>query len=90
MNTMNSFKTLMLAGAAALTIGVGGAMAADSGVATQNYWAARQQAPVGQTVTQGPTVTTTRNSTVQYGSSDFEPFNQPTRPDSSLGVAGGF
>jgi hypothetical protein len=86
MSTMNSLKTLMLAGAAVLSIGVGGAMAAGP-----NYWSAQQQAPAGQTAAnQGRTVTTTRNSTVQYGTSDFAPFEQPARPDPSLGVAGGF
>jgi len=87
MNTRNGFKTLMLAGAAALSIGVGGAMA-QTGAAGTNYWAAQPQA--GQAANQAPTVTTTRNSTVQYGTSDFSAMRQPGTPDPSLGVAGGF
>jgi hypothetical protein len=85
MNTMNSLKTLTLAAAAVLSIGVGGAMAAGP-----NYWSAQQRTTATQAAPQGPTVTTTRNGTVQYGTGDFDPFNQPARPDPSLGVAGGF
>jgi hypothetical protein len=90
MNTMNSLKTLLLAGAAALSIGVGGAMAAGSGVAGPDYWAAQQQAAARQAARQNPTATSSRNSTVQYGSSDVDSLHQPVGADASLGVAGGF
>lgn len=90
MTSMNSLKTLMLAGAAALSIGVGGAMAADSGAAGAN-WGSQQQPRAGQApVNQGSTVTTSRNGTVQFGSSDYDALHQPAVPDPSLGVAGGF
>ena len=46
MTSMNSLKTLMLAGAA-VSIGVGGAMAADSGAAGAN-WGSQQQPRAGQ------------------------------------------
>jgi hypothetical protein len=85
--TMNTFKTLMLAAAAALTIGAGTAMADGSGVAGPDYWAAKQQAEARQAANTGVRVTPAPNSTVQYGSSEYE---QPTRPALGPVVPGGF
>lgn len=82
MITTHSLKTLMLAGAAALSIGVGGAMAASVGT-TQQQAAAPQAA-----ANQNPAMT--QNGTVQYGSSDYDLFHRPVGTDPSLGVAGGF
>jgi hypothetical protein len=91
MNTMTSVKTLMFAAAAALSIGVGSAMASGSGVAGPDYWAAQQQAAARQQAANpNARVTPAPNDTTQYGSSDFE---KPMRvgPDSGLaGASGGF
>ena len=92
MNTMTSVKTLMLAAAAALSIGVGSAMASGSGVAGPDYWATQQQAAARQQAANaGTRATAAPNATTQYGSSDFE---RPMRMgrDSGLdaGAAGGF
>ena len=58
---MNTMKTLMLAGFAALSVGVGTAMAQDGGAASQDYWAQRYFAQV---------VNANREIPVQFGSSD--------------------
>jgi hypothetical protein len=86
MKTMTTMKTLMLAGLGALSIGIGSAMAQDGGGAVQDYWAARQQA-AARLNSQNSAATATRNSTVQYGSSDIE---QPIPHQGVDGVAGGF
>jgi hypothetical protein len=72
MSTFKSMKTLMLAAAAALTIGAGTAMADGNGVAGADYWAAKQQAEARQAANAGGMVTPAPNSTVQYGSSEYE------------------
>jgi hypothetical protein len=70
--TMNTTKTLMLAGFAALSLGVGTAMAQDGGggsfpdYQSTAYKAARDAAV--KTVRQAPA-----NATVQSGSSDTDP-----------------
>jgi hypothetical protein len=58
---MNTMKTLMLAGFAALSLGVGTAMAQDGGGATQDYWAQQYRLQAAKTNHQAP---------VQFGSSD--------------------
>jgi hypothetical protein len=89
MNTMTSVKTVMLAAAAALSIGVGSAMADGSGVAGPDYWAAQQQAAARQQAANGAAkATPAPTDATQYGSSDFErPVN---RGNGLLGAAGGF
>ena len=88
MSTFKSMKTLMLAAAAALTIGAGTAMADGSGVAGPDYWAAKQQAEARQAAAAGR-VTPAPNSTVQYGSSEFEQL-QPVHHGIGPDVPGGF
>jgi len=81
-------KTLMLAGVGALSIGIGSAMAAGSGVTGPDYWAAQEQAAARQAAANpNAGATTNRNATVQYGSSDIE---QPIQRDGVYGAAGGF
>jgi hypothetical protein len=58
---MNTMKTLMLAGFAALSLGVGTAMAQDGGGATQDYWAQQYRLQAAKANHGAP---------VQFGSSD--------------------
>ncbi len=62
---MNTTKTLMLAGFAAVSFGLGTAMAQDGGGATQDYWAQRYFAQV---------TNASREIPVQFGSSDHARF----------------
>jgi hypothetical protein len=65
---MNTMKTLMLAGFAALSLGTATAMAQESGgpsmIPANDYWTVQQRALIGQ---QAPTP-----APVQAGSSDVE------------------
>jgi hypothetical protein len=58
---MNTMKTLMLAGFAALSLGVGTAMAQDGGGATADYWARQYRIQATQA---------NQDAVVQFGSSD--------------------
>jgi hypothetical protein len=87
-STMKTMKTLMLAGVAAMSLGVGAAMAQEGGLSVPGAGFYQTQRPV---TTQAPT-----NGMVQSGSSDVEPgghspYNVTLQPqfDFSGGSSGG-
>jgi hypothetical protein len=88
-STMKTMKTLMLAGVAAMSLGVGAAMAQEGGLSVPAGGLYQTQRPV--TTTQAPA-----NGMVQSGSSDVEPsghspYSVTTQPqfDFSNGSSGG-
>ena len=80
---MTSTKTLMLAGLAVVSLGVGTAMAQQS---AQQVPAATNQATVTTTRSTGAS----QDATAQYGSSDRGAWYRSTRPEDMDSTAGGF
>jgi hypothetical protein len=81
--TMNTMKTLMLAGVAALSLGVGAAMAQEGGSGLSVPGSGFYRAPHALT-TQAPGM-------VQSGSSDVDvsPYNVTTHPQFDASTGGG-
>jgi len=64
--TMNITKTLMLAGFAAMSLGVGAAMANDGGGASSDYWAQQYRAAAAQNAV------SEKAAPAQFGASDAQ------------------
>jgi hypothetical protein len=79
--TMNTIKTLMLAGAAALSLGVGAAMAQEGGISV----------PAIQVTTPAPAIVQSGSSDVETVAplSPSSPYNVTTHPQFDFSGAGG-
>jgi hypothetical protein len=76
---MKTSKTLLLAGLAAVSLGIGTAMANDGGGATQDYWAQQYRIQAARQAAGNPAAPQTAP---QFGSSDFS--RAPVHIDSNM------
>jgi hypothetical protein len=81
---MSTTKTLLLAGFAAVSLGVGQAMAQDGGGAVSDYWAGVYRAQAAQAAANANKgVTTVQPAAPQFGASDIER-TAPVHVDSDM------